>query len=95
MTTVEWSSWARQDLLAIIDYISDDNVTAAQEMKDTVESRVANLPLHPRLYKEGREPGTREMVVHPNYIVIYSESTTTLIVLRVLHVARKWPSETE
>ncbi|WP_164672195.1 type II toxin-antitoxin system RelE/ParE family toxin, partial [Pseudomonas viridiflava] len=55
MTTVEWSSWARQDLLAIIDYISDDNVTAAQEMKDTVESRVANPPLHPRLYKEGRE----------------------------------------
>ncbi|WP_205966165.1 type II toxin-antitoxin system RelE/ParE family toxin, partial [Pseudomonas viridiflava] len=83
------------DLLAIIDYISDDNVTAAQEMKDTVESRVANLPLHPRLYKEGREPGTREMVVHPNYIVIYSESTTTLIVVRALLVARQSPSETE
>ncbi|XYQ84068.1 type II toxin-antitoxin system RelE/ParE family toxin [Pseudomonas syringae] len=45
-------------MLAIIDYIADDNVTAAQEMKDTIESRVANLPLHPRLYKEGREPGT-------------------------------------
>ncbi len=70
MPEIEWSQLARDDLLAIVDYISDDNPDAAQRLKDEIEAKVAKLPEHPRLYRVGRIEGTREMVVRTNYIVV-------------------------
>jgi len=87
----EWRRSARDDLLAIVDYIADDNPDAAQRLKDDIEAKVARLPDHPRLYRPGRVPGTREMVVRANYIVIYAEAPEALTILRVLHAAQQWP----
>jgi len=72
-------------------YISDDNPNAAQTLKDEIENKVANLAENPRLYKTGRVSGTREMVVRPNYIVVYKEAAHVVSVLRILHAARQWP----
>jgi toxin ParE1/3/4 len=55
-----WREAARADLLAIIDYISDDNPEAAQRLKDEIEAKVAKLPERPKLYPPGRVAGTRE-----------------------------------
>jgi addiction module RelE/StbE family toxin len=68
----EWTAAALQDLLSIVDYISDDNPHAVQLLKDEIETRASRLPEHPKLYKAGRVAGTREMVVRANYIVIYA-----------------------
>ncbi|SCC95931.1 protein of unknown function [Thiomonas sp. X19] len=38
---------------------------------------------NPYLYRAGRIPGTRELVAHPNYIVVY-QVTERLEVLNVL-----------
>jgi toxin ParE1/3/4 len=89
----EWRQTARNDLLAIVDYISDDNPAAAQALKDEIETKVARLPAHPKLCRAGRVAGTREMVVHGNYLVIYSEDEDTISILRVLHGAQQWPPE--
>lgn len=35
--------------------------------------------------------GTRELVAHQNYILIYDMADDLVRVLRVLHAARKWP----
>lgn len=70
---LEWRQVARADLLAIVDYISDDNPDAAQQLKDEIEDRVSKLPDHSKLYRPGRVAGTREMVVRPNYVVVYAE----------------------
>ena len=35
--------------------------------------------------------GTREMVVRPNYIVVYADDLQTVTILRVLHAAQQWP----
>jgi toxin ParE1/3/4 len=56
---LEWREIARADLLAIVDYISDDNPEAAQRLKDDIEAKVAKLPEHPKLYRPGRIAGTR------------------------------------
>ena len=63
MPVLEWRQAARADLLAIIDYISDDNPDAAQRLKDDIETKVVKLRDHPKLYRVGRVPSTREMVV--------------------------------
>jgi toxin ParE1/3/4 len=89
----EWREAARADLLAIVDYISDDNPNAAQQLKDEIEEKVSRLPEHPKLYKPGRVDGTREMIVRPNYIVVYTEDGSDLVILRVLHAAQQWPQE--
>src|SRR5688572_18832314 len=88
---LEWREAARADLLAIVDYISDDNPDAAQRLKDEIEDKVSKLPEHPQLYRLGRIVGTREMFVQPNYIVVYAESTQAVVILRVLHAAQQWP----
>ncbi len=90
---LEWRHAARADLLAIVDYIADDNPDAAQRLKDEIEDKAAKLPDHPRLYRLGRVGGTREMVVLPSYVVVYAQSEQTVVILRVLHAARQWPPE--
>jgi len=92
---LEWREAGRADLLAIVDYISDDNPDAAQRLKDEIEAKAAKLPEHPKLYRSGRVVGTREMVVRPNYLVIYTEDAEAVTILRVLHAAQQWPPTQE
>ena len=91
MHALKWSSQARADLLTIIDYIANDNLDAAQRLKDEINHKVTKLLAHPKLYKIGRVNHTREMLVRSNYVVIYSEQQETIKTLRVLHVARQFP----
>jgi addiction module RelE/StbE family toxin len=88
---LDWKEAARVDLLAIIDYIADDNPNAAQRLKDEIEIKASKLLTRPKLYRPGRIAGTREMVVRTNYVVIYAEDDDTVTILRVLHTARQWP----
>ncbi|MFY1905166.1 type II toxin-antitoxin system RelE/ParE family toxin [Achromobacter xylosoxidans] len=93
MPAVEWSSAARADLLAIVDYISDDNPDAAQRLKDDIETKAAQLPARPALYRPGRIAGTREMVVRANYIIVYAADALAVRILRILHGAQQWPPQ--
>lgn len=88
--SLNWQATARADLLEIIAYIADDNPDAAQALKDGIETKANALRDHPKLYRPGRMKGTREMVVHPNYVVVYQENQTEVIVLRVLHARQQW-----
>jgi toxin ParE1/3/4 len=92
---VEWRRTARADLLTILDYISDDNPDAAQQLKDDIEAKVAKLAEHPKLYRPGRMAGTREMIVRRNYVIIYAEDARAVSILRVLHAAQQWPPTQE
>ena len=91
MLNLEWKATAIADLLAIVDTISEDNPDAAQALKDEIEAKTSRLPDNPQRYRAGRVDGTREMVVRPNYIVIYAENAKAVTILRVLHAARLWP----
>jgi len=88
---LKWKATAIADLLAIVDYISDDNPDAAQALKDEIEAKTSRLPDNPQLYRVGRVDGTREMVVRPNYIVVYADNASAVTILRVLHSAQQWP----
>lgn len=91
MPELEWTAPAVADLMAIVDYISDDNPDAALALMDEIHAKVGQLPLHPRRCRTGRVEGTRELVVRPNYIVVYAEDQSLVRVLRVLHAAQMWP----
>ena len=91
MPTLEWKATAIADLLQIVDYIADENPDAAQALKDEIEVRTSRLPDNPRLHRAGRVDGTREMIVRPNYIVVYEENAAAVTILRIVHAARRWP----
>lgn len=88
---MQWRPTAVGDLLVIVDYIADDNPKAAQALKDEIEAKVARLAAFPRASRIGRVAGTREMLVRPNYLVIYAEDGRVVTVLRILHAAQQWP----
>ena len=88
---VRWRPAAEADRDGLIDYIVQDDPVAAIDLGDAIDRRVAELPKHPKLYRVGRVKGTREMVVHPNYIVVYRIVRGEIEILRVLHSAQQWP----
>ena len=53
MPVSEWRQTARADLLTMVDYISDNNPDAAQQLKNDIEAKVAKLAEHPKLYRPG------------------------------------------
>lgn len=91
MLPVQWLSAARDNLAAIVSHIAEYNPDAALSLQDDIEYSVSALPDHPYLYRRGRVPGTREMVVHPNYYVVYRVTLTEIQVLRVLHARQQYP----
>lgn len=91
MPELKWEAPASDDLMAIIGYIAEDNPVAAQALLKEIESKVGRLPEHPKRCRPGRVEGTRELVVRPNYIVVYAESHELVRILRVLHAAQMWP----
>lgn len=88
---IRWRPAAEADRDAIIDYLAQDDPVAALDLGDAIDRRVAGLPKQPRFYRTGRVRGTREMVVHPNYIVVYRIVRGEIEILRVLHSAQHWP----
>jgi len=71
---LEWKVQAENDLFDILDYIGHDNPDAAVELVRKIRAKVNGLRERPTLYRAGRIRGTREMIVHRNYIVFYRAS---------------------
>lgn len=91
MQAVRWSEEATADLVEIIDYIEQRNAMAAQNLHAAIIQSAENLPLMPYLFRPGRVSGTREHVVHPNYIVVYQVGDEVIDLLRVLHSRQPYP----
>lgn len=91
---IAWSSVARSDLLAIFDYILQDNPRAAGEVLDRIDEAVLRLADHPGAGRPGRVAETRELVIADlPYGVPYQVQGDRVFILRVLHTARKWPEQ--
>lgn len=79
------------DLQAVYDYIEQDNPDAAMNMLLLIDEQVDSLrdPNFPR--RRGRKTGTLELVAHPNYVVVITQTKTVVSALAIMHVARQYP----
>lgn len=89
---VVWLPGALEQLLAIIDHISEDSPSAALDLAQTIRAKTDTLATYPNRYRAGRIMGTRELVVKPNYIVVYRVVDTQVHILRVRHARKQWPA---
>lgn len=86
-----WKPAAIADRKRIIAYIAQDKPRAAIELGDLLMEKAGQLDLYPLLGPAGRVKGTRELTVHPHYLLIYRLVGATVEVLRVKHAAQQWP----
>lgn len=88
---VVWRPRAQKDLLAIIRYIGQDNPLRAESFGKELRAKTKSLESHPLLGRIGQAKNTRELVVHPNYLLIYRVLGNVVDVLRVKHAAQQQP----
>ena len=88
-----WSPEAIADLIALRDYITQDDPAAARLVALHIIRNVETLlPNSPEMGRPGRVPGTRELAIpRTPYIVPYRLVGNTIQILRVFHGARRWP----
>ncbi len=88
---VAWTPEARQDRIDLWDYIVADNPSAAVRMDELFSDAAASLSKHPRLGKPGKIAGTRELIPHASYRLVYEIEREVVWVLALVHTARQWP----
>ncbi len=86
-----WTRPAHTDRKAIREYIAQHAPAAALALDELFSEKASLLLNHPNLGRAGRVAGTRELVAHRNYILVYDLAGDVVRVLRVLHSARQWP----
>lgn len=91
MLPVTWSASALDNLTDIVTYIAERNPLAADRLQQLIEAAIVPAAEHPYLYRPGRVAGTREVVVHPNYILVYRVTAEAVEVLAVLHARQEYP----
>jgi toxin ParE1/3/4 len=91
--TIVWTYQARLDRRTIFHHISRDNPAAAIALDERfalAAGRLQHLPLSGR---PGRVAATRELLIHPSYLMIYDIVERRVRVLAIIHTARQWPPE--
>ena len=89
---IVWRSSARGDLAQIIKYVADVNPPAARRLRNRLMASVLPVSEHPYLFRQNESsPGLREIVAHPNYIVLYRVTATCIEVVNVVHARRQFP----
>lgn len=90
---VLWTASAENTLDLIVSYIADDDIDAALALDNLLRSVAKELAQFPLIGRPGRVNGTRELIVHPNYILVYGIVSDTIQIISVLHAAQQYPPD--
>lgn len=91
MLSVVWRAQARANLVEIIRFIANESPWAARRMRELIENSILPAAQHPYLYRTGKVPGTREIIAHPNYVLVYRVTANHVEVVAVLHSRQQYP----
>jgi plasmid stabilization system protein ParE len=90
---VRWTKPAVTDLARICDYTQEHfGAARGRATALAIYKGADSLKTFPYLGRPGRKTGTREIVI-PNlpFLIVYRVLDAHVEVVRILHVARKWP----
>lgn len=89
---VIWSPQSIEDRKQIYAFISEFDSEAAEAMDTLFEAQAQRLSVYPELGRVGREAGTRELVVHKHYVLVYVQHSNVIGIVTLLHTSRQYPS---
>ena len=91
MLPIIWLDEAITDLTDIITFISEENPRSALRLKTRLEAAPLSLAEHPYMCPVGLVPGTRELVAHPTYVVVYRVTSQRIEVINIIHTSQQYP----
>lgn len=88
---VRWTPQALQDRADIWDYLVARDAQAALHTDQAFSEALVLLRDFPMSGREGLVAGTRELIGHPSYRLVYEIFGETVWILALVHTARQWP----
>ena len=90
---IEWSVDAVSDLQQISEYLEHaGNLQTANRITRTIYDTVQGLRVMPNRGRDGRIENTRELMVpRLPYFVVYRIIGERVLILNIVHGARRWP----
>lgn len=88
-----WTQSARQSRNALVEYIANDNIHAALELDTRISVAASRLADFPQLGKMGRIEGSRELVIHKHYILVYDIVEEDIVILAILHTSQQFDND--
>ncbi len=70
MMEIFWTMLASQDRKRIREYIAEQNLMAAIELDERIGYSASSLAGQPYKGRNGRVEGTRELVIHPHFVLV-------------------------
>jgi len=86
-----WRPEAREQLDGLVGYIAERDEAAAARLLRDIEEAAERASAFPSAHRTGRVPGTRELVVRTNYLLVYRVTATAVDVVAVLHARQRYP----
>ena len=71
--------------------VAADNPAAAARLDGLFAAAARNLAAFPHLGRAGKLPGTREIMPHESYRLVYEVREDLVWILAIIHTARRWP----
>ncbi len=92
-----YSKLALNELDDIFDYIAKNNPASAELVQRRVRSVVEHIARHPKGAQQVQErPGVRRVpLVRYPYVIYYTVEKNEVVILRIIHGARRGPWEIE
>ena len=88
---VNWTPDAELDRQEIWEYIAQQDRNAANRMDIRFEEASNRLAEFPHLGRPGIFPGSRELIPHRSYRMVYTIRNDEVWIVAVVHTARQWP----
>jgi len=85
---LKWTRTALRNLDDIATYIAHDKPADATRFAKELQAATEKLQSFPGMGRAGRVPGTRELVLHANYLAIYRVRGEDVEILRIHHAAK-------
>lgn len=73
------------------EYIFIDNPSAAAKMDTLFSNAAVMLSENPEIGQYGKITGTRELIPHESYRLVYEIDQGSVWILALVHTARQWP----
>lgn len=89
---VVWTKRAVRNRFEQLQYIGEQNPTAAARLSLELENQIRLLASYPEMGRTGRTAKSRELVISRTpFVVIYRIHHDSIEIFRLLHGAQKWP----
>ena len=89
---IRWSPAAFEDLLRIVEYIRQENLSTAERIAKTIYESAGSLTSFPYRGRTDRVEGTRELPLPAlPFVVVYRVAGDAVEIANVIHSAQKWP----